>query len=131
MSSYATYDKLPSSSLSDNAPDNVISITNFEQKKSLIQSHDICVIDMYGEWCNPCKQIAPKYAEIASKYNRRGICAIVKEDVDLELPVIGNIDINGVPTFLFYINGNFRPDLTVTGANVTEVENKIRKILRL
>jgi thioredoxin 1 len=130
MSNYATYGQLSSVPVEE-MPDNLFSIKNMQQKQTLIQNHDLCVIDMYGEWCAPCKLIAPKFAELAKTYNRKNMCALVKEDVDLELPVVGNIDIQGVPTFLFYVNGQLRPELTVTGADINQVEAKIKRVLRL
>jgi thioredoxin 1 len=127
MSNYATYGQL-SSVPTEDMPDNIFSIKNNQQKQQIIQNHQLCVIDMYGDWCNPCKQIAPKFGELSKKYNKRGLCALVKENVDLELPT--EIEIQGVPTFVFYLNGKIRPEHTVTGGDIDLVERKIQQLLR-
>lgn len=130
--SYATYDQLPSVAPEDKPIKNITSFENFEQKKAAINNHSLCVVDMYGDWCGPCKQIAPKFAELASKYNKKNVCLLAKENVDLELPNIpNNLEIHGVPTFLFYVNGHLQKNYTVTGGDMKMVEQNIRNILNI
>jgi thiol-disulfide isomerase/thioredoxin len=103
------------------------SITTLEQKQQFISNNKICVIDIYGDWCGPCKEIAPAYAELSKKYGRSGICLLCKEDIDLNLTQ----NIKGVPMFLFYKNGQFVD--SVTGADLTGndgVESKLVALLQ-
>ena len=30
----------------------------------IISENEICCIKLWGDWCEPCKQVAPKYEEL-------------------------------------------------------------------
>lgn len=101
------------------------SIENGEHKKWLIQNNKVVVVDIYGDWCGPCKQIEPKYNELAQKYSRARECAIVKENVDKKI----SPTVRGVPTFQFFFKG--QPAGIITGANIANVEQKIIQLLQI
>ena len=94
-------------------------IKSMNDKNVLIENIDLVVIDIWGTFCGPCKQIAPRYEELAKKYNDKGKIILAKEEVNLGL----SPDIKGVPTFHFYKNGNLVD--RVIGADIVSVENKI------
>lgn len=100
----------------------VMEIENEEHKASLIGANRVCVIDVYGSWCGPCKVVAPKYEQFAKKFYRAGSCVLLKEDIDKGL----SADIQGVPTFLIYKEGQLVE--TVVGANLDVVEEKVISI---
>ena len=52
----------------------VPTISSLEEKRKFIQGNTICVVDVYGDWCGPCKSIAPKYADMFKKYAKPGLC---------------------------------------------------------
>lgn len=104
--------------------DSVHLIQSKSEKDTLIKSNKLVVVDIYGEWCGPCKRCAPQYAEFAQKYNRPGKCMLVKEDVDMKF----TDDITGVPMFQFFINGTL--DGVITGANMKAVEAKIIELMQ-
>ena len=60
-------------------------IQTHEQKERLIKNNRIVCIDIYATWCSPCKQLEPKYSIVAKKYSKKGICAVVKENIDKKL----------------------------------------------
>lgn len=126
---YATYGSLTNpiekEQVENMENDGVFNIQNIKQKQELIKNSQLCVIDMYAEWCVPCKHVAPKYKELVENYNKPGLCVLVKEDIELELPQIGNAEVYAVPTFLFYVKGQLQKDLTVAGANIQQVETNI------
>lgn len=117
MSLYAKYSSLGEKE-NVNVPE-VISITSKEHKQQLCKNNRIVVVDVYGNWCGPCKQIAPRYAEMAQQYNRPGFCLLVNEDVDQEF----SDGVRGVPAFQFFVNGQFVE--TITGADIKRVEAKL------
>lgn len=124
--SYARY-----SDLGDNGPktdqamiDAVCpKIQNAQHKQQLVQTNRVVCIDVYGDWCGPCKAIAPQFVEMAQKYNRPSKCALVKEDVDMHL----SQNIRGVPCFLFFKDGQYVD--SVTGADMQAVEGKLLQLL--
>jgi thioredoxin 1 len=95
-----------------------------EDKANVISSNKVCLVDVYADWCGPCKIIAPKYKEMFKNYNVNGVCAIVKEDVELGL----SPNVQVIPTFQFYINGQF--DSIITGADMSIVEQKLVELLQ-
>jgi thiol-disulfide isomerase/thioredoxin len=105
----------------------VLAITTKEQRSSIIKSHTLVVIKHYTTWCGPCKQTDPKYAELTTKYNSPGNCILVKENVEDHIE--GAEVVRGVPCFHFYVNGTFREDATITGADIDAVERMIKAIL--
>lgn len=132
MAQYKTFQNMASSdeknfSENGNHDSSVHVIQSLEDRKNLIQTKSIVVIDNYTDWCGPCKNIAPKYVELARKYQSKN-CVFAKEDVDKKFGETP-IPIRGVPSFHFYMNGNFQEALTVVGADIRKVENNIQMIL--
>lgn len=103
-------------------------ITSMQERRSLIENNKVVVIDNYTTWCGPCKQCAPKFAQLAKTYVRPGLCVFAKENVEDKL---GGYParISGVPCFHFYVNGQFMNDMTITGADVDQVGNTIKNLL--
>lgn len=101
----------------------VFSIKSIEEKKMLIENNKICVFDIYGDWCGPCKIVSPQFVELSKKYNISGVCFLAKENVDLRL----SPNIQVVPTFEFYLNGKL--NAIITGADINSVEEKIIELL--
>ena len=96
-----------------------------EEKNKIISTNRVVVIDIYADWCGPCKAIAPQFAEMARKYSRPGVCALVKENVDQKL----SQNIRGVPTFLFFKEGQYVD--SITGADLTGDEGVEKKLISL
>jgi len=92
-----------------------------EYKNNLVSSNDLVVVDIWGSFCGPCKQIAPRYEELAQKYNSPGKIILAKEDITLGI----SQNVKGVPTFQFYKSGQLID--TVIGADIVSVENKIQQ----
>jgi thiol-disulfide isomerase/thioredoxin len=131
MSNYAKYKDLggetssviPQKELPPQQQINVEEIESLEHKKFLINNNRICVVYIHGSWCQPCKSIAPRYIQLIGKYNRQGLCALVKEDVDKGLS-----NCRGVPTFQFFKEGNYL-NQDIVGADIASVEKKIVELL--
>ena len=103
-------------------------IKSSENRKNLIQSNLVVVIDNYTDWCGPCKQCAPQFSVIAGKYSKPGVCAFAKENVEDKCGDWPE-NIRGVPCFHFYVNGQFISDATVTGADINQVEQTVKRLL--
>ncbi len=105
----------------------ITKITSTDQRSSIIGGNKLVIVKNYTDWCGPCKQCDPQYAELASKYNSEGVCAFVNENVEDNIE--GAQVVRGVPCFHFYVNGEFRDDATITGADITAVEKMVLAIL--
>jgi len=130
MAQYRTFSTM---GRDENAPDpstmaEVPRITSADHRQNIIRSHLLVVVDNYTDWCGPCKQCAPRFAVLAGKYAKTGVCALVKENVEDRHGGIPT-QIRGVPCFHFYMNGQFLGEATVTGADVNAVEETIQRLL--
>lgn len=106
-----------------NDEEQITKIESVEHKKWLIENNKVVVVDIYGDWCGPCKVIMPKYKDICSRYSRNGECAVVKEDVDKQI----SSDVRGVPTFQFFFKG--KPQGVIVGGDIAGVERKLVELL--
>lgn len=99
-----------------------LSLQSADHKNKIIKSNTVVCIDIYADWCSPCKRIAPDYAKMAAHYNNPGRCTMVKEDLDLKL----SDNIKQVPTFHFYKKGVFVH--SISGADLTKVDEVMKQL---
>ena len=104
----------------------VLEIKSSNERAELINTHRLVCIDIYAEWCGPCKQTAPAYSVLAKKYNKQNVCSMVKLNWDKVDPNERE-EITGIPVFLFYLDGKFTDK--VIGADLKQVEEKINEYL--
>ena len=84
-------------------------IINIENTKQLEQETSNCkvLIDIWAQWCSPCKQMSPILYDLDSDFKKseREI-KILKIDTDNGefISVLNKFQINSVPTFIIYEN---------------------------
>jgi thioredoxin 1 len=61
------------------------------------------VVDLWAEWCGPCKVIAPILAEIAAE--QTGRVTIAKLNVDDHPEIAQRFGVMSIPTLLIFSNG--------------------------
>jgi len=124
---YASYGDLGNKEQPNRDVMNVLELANIDHKRQLIQNNRVVVVDIYADWCGPCKQTAPDYATIATEYTRPGECAIVKYNYD-KLDPSEKSRIHGIPVFQFFVEGKQVDE--VVGADIDAVKVKLRDILQ-
>lgn len=72
------------------------------QLKPIIAAPTLTVVDMFAEWCGPCKQIAPMLNELATQ---KPNVTFLKVDVDEAQDIAQQYRISAMPTFVFFKNG--------------------------
>ena len=101
----------------------VVEVQSLEHKKHFINNNQVCVVKVHADWCQPCKAIAPRYAQMAQKYNRPGVCVLIAENADLNIS-----NVKGVPTHQFFKNGQYI-NADIVGADISAVEKRIIELL--
>jgi thioredoxin 2 len=61
------------------------------------------IIDFYADWCGPCKQMAPVFAELARR--QRGQSLVAKVDTDRSPGVASRFGIRSIPTIAVMRDG--------------------------
>jgi len=68
-----------------------------------MQKTKTALIDFYGEWCNPCKMLAPIFAELAQDYT--GMAFFGKIDIDRNPRTTAQFGVQSVPMIIAFKNG--------------------------
>lgn len=129
---YATYESYGSNggnrSNKQDSDDSSISVEP-RNLASVINSHVLCCVDFYANWCGPCKQTKGEYFELAKMFNSPQ-CAVVKCDFqqlgnetyknNQDHEIEYKNEIKGLPTFMFFVNGKHQN--TIVGADLKQVQ---------
>ncbi|MFC7020827.1 MULTISPECIES: thioredoxin family protein [Haloarcula] len=81
------------------APIHVESTAHFE---SLVADHDPVLVDLYADWCGPCKMLEPVVAALAAETP----AVVATVDVDQRQQLAQALDVHGIPTVLLYDDGD-------------------------
>lgn len=92
----------------------------------VVQSKVPVVVDFYAPWCGPCKAMAPMLENLAQEYG--GKAKFLKVNVD-EAPGLANrFNIRGVPTLIFFKNGD-RQNQLVGMASAEELKRQLEVLI--
>jgi thioredoxin 1 len=75
--------------------------SNFE--RDVLKSDLPVLVDLWAEWCGPCKMIAPILEEAATDYE--GKVKIGKLNVDENQRIPARFNVRSIPTLLLFRNG--------------------------
>jgi len=74
---------------------------NFDEK--VIKSDVPVVVDLWAEWCGPCKMLTPIMEEMSTEYEGKAL--ITKVDVDNNPGIAAKYGVRNIPTVLFFKGG--------------------------
>lgn len=80
----------------------VVKVTN-NNYDALVKEHKLLVVDLWAEWCGPCRALTPIIEELAKEY--AGKVAIGKCNVDENRELTSNFGVRGIPAVFIIKNG--------------------------
>ena len=101
--------------------------TDQNWEDEVLNSNLPIVVDFWAEWCMPCRMISPIAEELSKDYEGKVI--IGKLNVDENPMTAGKYNIMGIPTLLFFNNGEL-VDRIVGVVPKKAIEDKIKKMLK-
>ena len=80
-----------------------LAITDGNFEEIVLKSDQPVIIDLWAEWCGPCRMLGPIVEEIATEFEGRAV--VGKLDVDNNPAITSRYGIRNIPTILFFKNG--------------------------
>lgn len=84
-----------------------VNLDNFETQ--VLKSDKPVLVDFWAEWCGPCKALAPLLDEISQEVGDNA--NVVKVNVDEAGELAQKYGIRGIPTLIFFKDGEARSTL--------------------
>jgi thioredoxin 1 len=91
-----------------------------------IKKAPIAIVDFGAEWCGPCKFIKPEFKKLADEHNGKAV--FLECDIDEHQDIADKFEIQSVPTFIVFKNGN-KVD-TFTGADSAKLRAMVLKSIQ-
>ena len=95
---------------------------NFQQKVMEASATTPVLVDVWAEWCAPCKQLMPILEKLVEEYQGKFLLAKVNADEQQELT--SSLGVRSLPTVILVKDGQ-----AVDGFNGAQPESEIRKTL--
>lgn len=99
-----------------------VTIENFQQQVMEVSATTPVLIDVWAEWCAPCKQLMPVLEKLANEYEGRFLLGKVNADQQEQL--IASLGVRSLPAIILVKNGE-----AIDGFNGALPESEIRKVL--
>ncbi|MGE3262774.1 MAG: thioredoxin [Bacteriovoracia bacterium] len=81
----------------------VFTVTDQDFKSSVLGSPKPVLVDLWAEWCGPCRALAPIIDEIADEF--AGQVKVAKLDIDANPATPAQYGVRGIPTVLVFKDG--------------------------
>ncbi|MFB6131697.1 MAG: thioredoxin [Salinigranum sp.] len=85
----------------ESTPTEPVHVHGVDELDDVVSKYDAVLVDFYADWCGPCKMLEPTVAELA----RETSAVVAKVDVDANQPLAAQYGVRGVPTLVFFADG--------------------------
>ena len=90
-------------------------IVDKDFEEEVLKSDIPVLVDFWAPWCIPCVQVGPIVEEIAGEYEGR--IKVVKVNVDDNREFATKFNVQGIPNFVMFKNGEVTEQKAGTGAS--------------
>jgi thioredoxin 1 len=82
-------------------------IDNFEEKVIQASHHTPVLVDLWAEWCAPCRVLTPVLQQLIDEYEEDLLLATVEVDEGdgEKMKLAGRYQVRGFPTVILFIDG--------------------------
>ena len=102
----------------------VVNDNNFEE--TVLKSDKPVIMDLWAEWCGPCRALTPIVEQMATEYEGRAV--VCKVDIEQCPDIANKYGIRNIPTLLFFKGGELVDKHVGLTAKAT-LEEKLNALL--
>ena len=102
------------------------SVTNKNFQVSVLKHSKPVVVDVWADWCGPCKMLAPQFA--AAEKTLEGKARFVKLDADKNKKLSKKYKVMALPTILYFKDGKL-VDRTSGLVTKNSIVNRVKPLL--
>jgi thioredoxin 1 len=106
--------------------ENLLTATEENFDSEIIGHEGLVLVDFWAPWCAPCLVVGPVVEAIAN--DNAGKVKVAKVNVDDNQPLAQQYGIRGIPSLLFFKNGE-PVDMIVGAAMKESIQEKIDGLL--
>jgi thioredoxin 1 len=88
----------------------MLNVTEDTFKTEVLESSEPVLVDFSAVWCQPCKMLDPIVKQLAGEWD--GKVKVVKIDADENPNLVMQFRVMGIPTLLFFKNGEIKERIT-------------------
>lgn len=104
----------------------VESVGTLDGFKSIVKSNDKVAVMFTASWCGPCQTIKPSFKDkCPTQYPK---IKFIFVDVDENEDTAMECDVDSMPTFMFYRDGNPVKELTFKGTDEAKLGESLSKL---
>ena len=81
----------------------VTSLTDGTFPVTVLAHPGLVVVDVWAEWCTPCRALVPIFETLAERYDGR--VGVAKLDADANIETVTRYDVRALPTVLIFQGG--------------------------
>lgn len=80
-------------------------VTSENFQSEVLDQSGVVLIDIWAEWCGPCKRMNPVFSSLSDQYGDKLLIAKIDADTEFGTEVLKNLRVTGLPTMFLYVNG--------------------------
>ncbi len=105
----------------------IIEVNADSFEKEVVQSDKPVLVDFWGPRCGPCLALMPQVEKLADQYGEE--VKVTKVDASKNARFCLTLRVSGLPTYLFYKDGEEIERLTGGDLSIKDIEASIKKMM--